>query len=262
MGRLSRVRKVLGLLILASGLNACAESGGGQTPAAAQSAPSRPGTMPAPGGMASMAKAHGPSDSLPAAAFRGMVEVVAKEIASAPAYQDNANAPTIALGDFHNGTALRLDRAMVLESVRAETILVSGGKVKFRDDAAYGAIVEERARQAATAAAVERSGWRPAAASHFEQRTSVDGRVAEARVILAGAVFQLHDRDASRADWGTTHHQFHFRLIDVRTGLVLWEKVVSVATEGAIVAPKDNVADEARDGRRRAGGGFTGRLAR
>jgi hypothetical protein len=214
-----------------------------------------------PSGAASMAKSHGPSDSLPAAAFRGLVEIVAKEIASAPAYQDSANAPTIALGDFHNGTALRIDRALVLESIRAETIQVSGGRVKFRDDAAYGAIVEERARQSAAAAAVERSGWRPTAASHYEQRTTVDGRVADARVILAGSVFQLHDRDALRPDWGTTHHQFHFRLIDVRTGLVLWEKVAAIATEGAIVAPKENAGDDARGGRR-ASGGFTGRLAR
>jgi len=62
---------------------------------------------------------HAPSDSLPINAFRSMIEAVAKEIASAPAYQDAGNAPMIALGDLHNATPLKVDRAMVLESIRA-----------------------------------------------------------------------------------------------------------------------------------------------
>jgi len=133
--------------------------------------------------------------------------------------------------------------------------------VRFRDDAAYGAIVEERAKQSATSAAVERSGWRPGGASHFEQKAAVDARVAEARVILSGSIFQLHDRDLLRADWGTTYHQFHFRLVEVRTGLILWEKVVGIATEGAIVAPRERAATKDEDDIR-AGRGFTSRLTR
>lgn len=245
-------------LILACGtLAACAEQ---PAPRAASPAPvmaqslQNNGPQPGHGRIE-----HAPSDSLPSHAFRGMIEAVAKEIASAPAYQDAANAPTIALGDFHNATPLKMDRTMALESLRAQTILASGGKVRFRDDAAYGAIVDERARQSAVSAAVERSGWRPAASSHFEQKVAVDARVAEARVLLSGSVFQLHDRDPQRADWGTTLHQFHFRLVEVRTGLILWEKVVGITTEGAIVATKDAPPPGES---RRSRPGFTTRMAR
>ncbi|MBM3554304.1 MAG: hypothetical protein FJX47_01965 [Alphaproteobacteria bacterium] len=206
----------------------------------------------------------GGSDSLSPVAFRNMIETVAKEIVSAPGFREGAEAPVIALGDYHNATALRIDRMMVLESVRAEVMRLSSGRIRFRDDAAYAAIIEERARQAVATAAAERSGSRRGdGASRYEQRAAVDGRVIEAAVILAGSAYQIVERDAAHPEWGTTYHQFHFRLVDVKTGAILWEKIVGHTSTGPVVdyvAERKPMLDAAAAGG--SSGGFTTKLVK
>ncbi|MBM3570016.1 MAG: hypothetical protein FJX46_14820 [Alphaproteobacteria bacterium] len=233
--------------------------------------------------MSAPAAAAAGIDVIPVATLRSVIDEVARELQGLPAFAVAERAPVVALGEFDNRSTARLDSRLVLESLRAATIQVSQARVRFRDESAYGYILDERARQSTVPVVGDRRGGVSALAAtgamdgrrmertlRYEQRAQLDGRMVEVGMFLSGALFQHQEREIARPNHGVTLWQFQFRLTDARSGVILWEKVLATRTEGPMADPPRErpVAGELPRGEAAAAsgmpapGGFLSRLAR
>ncbi len=209
-----------------------------------------------------------PADQLPVHMFRDIVDRTGKELAAIENIADEGRKAVIRLGPFHNQTSLALDSRMFLESIRAAAIKHSDARILFRDDRAYPAILDERARLAKPETGVAVFGRADAARADggadvsgararmdYSRSVGVDGQLAEATHILTGSLFQMQERADVKPTFGANYLQYHFRLVDQSNGVIVWHRAFQTKVLGRLADLPEPVAAVAGTG----SGGFVNR---
>lgn len=160
-----------------------------------------------------------PLDRLPVYMLTYIADVVGQDLAALKDLAGPGRRAVVALGPFDNRSTLPLDPRLVLETIRASAIDQSGGSLLFRDDRVYGDILEERKREAAKAKAGRRASGGARGRSGKEPARSM-----ETTHILTGSLFQMRDHSPDDKSRTLTYFQFHFRLVDRGSGVIVWHR--------------------------------------
>ena len=191
--------------------------------------------------------------------FRSVCDQLARDMVVQPFIGRAARPPVVTIRQIENKTDLDIDEAIFQQTVRAKLMEHSRSAVLFRDDVSYKDIVEERLRSSGgeiqitlTDSSVEsrsndrfretdyqrgslsrRGRGRQADTSRdderesqMEQSGSVSSRVAEADYFLRGIIYQLSEPDAGDPSQGMSYFQYQFRVVDARSGIIVWEKML------------------------------------
>jgi len=69
------------------------------------------------------------------------------------------------------------------------------------------------------------------------QEATVKSKVAAADYFLRGIIYQINERHAHRPEEGMSYFQYQFRVVDARSGIIVWEKMLSNKMEGSYSIP-------------------------
>ena len=186
------------------------------------------------------------ANTLTVATFRRVTSAAADALLGLQSLTDRDEAVVLGLGPFENRTELPFDGHLFLDSIRADVIRQAGASIYFRDDAVYGDILAERMkRNALPVDGVADGSFERRASDGADRRDDratytfadgreIDGRVAPVDFILTGTAYQLREPDLSRPQFGQNYFQFHFRLVDVRNGVIVWERVYASKLDGVL----------------------------
>ena len=204
-------------------------------------------------------------DNITVGQFRRVCDQLARNLVIQPFVTRAAQPPVITIRRLENKTRLDLDEQIFQETIRVKLMEHAQGAVLFRDDVSYRDVLEERMRQSSnevtmtvTDSLVETkvrdrtqdrefesgslsglSGTNERAANveeeretQFSQEGTVKSRVAQADYFLRGLVYQMREEDLGNPGSGTSYFQYQFRLVDARSGLIVWEKMLDSKMEG------------------------------
>lgn len=199
------------------------------------------------------------SDRITVRDFRSVCDVLARDLIVQPFITQADRPPVITVRRIQNKTDIDLDEEIFQETIRVKLMEHAGGAVLFRDDVSYKDIIEERLRSSGgeirvtltdntvesrandrfreseyTRGSLSRRGrGRQADLARdeeheidMEQSGSVSSRVARADYFLRGIVYQLNEPNAQSPEEGMSYFQYQFRVVDARSGIIVWEKML------------------------------------
>ncbi len=188
------------------------------------------------------------ADALAVHMFRDIADRAARELADIHNLAGPDRRAIIRLGPFDNNASLKMDPRLFLETVRARAIDHSEGRLLFRDDTVYADILDERGRLSKPATEIHLNGRHGRSRTpdgdlrndetrlNFRRSVGVDGQLAEASHILAGALYQIRERSVENPGFGTSYFQYHFRLVDQRNGVIIWQAMYDTKVLGKLGA--------------------------
>ena len=184
--------------------------------------------------------------------FEATCDKMARALILQPFIQSSPEPPIISIRPIENKTGLSMDLEIFQETIRVKLVKHSQGRVLFRDDKSRRDIIMERAQQqsevtvktidemiqekfaakpsqaqpsggfgGAGAAPTERQGG--LSASQIKGQTRTSGRLAEVDYFLRGLIFSAVEPDRNNPRVGFRYWQYQFRVVDARTGVVVWE---------------------------------------
>lgn len=210
------------------------------------------------------------ADTITVQQFRRVCDLMARDLVLQTFVARSPRPPVITIRKLQNKTDIEIDQQIFQETIRAKLIENARGSVLFRDDESYRDIIEERARQSSgdisvtltdsmvttrTADRVREHEFDGGALSgssgkgegtvnvehetkkEMTQSANVKSRVAAADYFLRGIIYQINERHANLPEEGMSYFQYQFRVTDVRSGLIVWEKMLSSKMEGIYQAP-------------------------
>ncbi len=194
------------------------------------------------------------SDRIAVDDFQRVCDALARDLTRQGFIRDASEPPVVTIRQLQNKTGQPIDDAIFQETIRVKLMQHASGAVLFRDDVSYQDILKERVRASdedvmvtLTDSTVDRhtvdrtkdygfesgslsggSGaggtYRTEERTRVEQRAKVSGGVAKADYFLRGIVFQMsEDPAAGRAG---SYFQYQFRVVDARSGIIVWEKML------------------------------------
>ncbi|MCP5070040.1 MAG: hypothetical protein GY946_26015 [bacterium] len=199
------------------------------------------------------------ADTVTVQDFRRVCDALARDLITQPFITRSGKPPVITIRKLANKTSLMIDEQIFQETIRVQLMEHARGAVLFRDDQSYRDIVQERLRQSSneievtlTDSVVSKStnqrgrdlefdrGSLSGQGQHasdsalqdaeqeleLEQSASVSGKVAQADYFLRGLIYQLREPDAQSPDGGMSYFQYQFRVVDARSGIIMWEKML------------------------------------
>jgi len=215
------------------------------------------------------------ADTITVQQFRWVCDIMARDLATQAFILRSPRPPVITIRRIQNKTGIKIDEQIFQETIRAKLIENCRGTVLFRDDESYADIIQEKARQGSDQVTVtltdsivhtktidrvrerEFDGGLLSSSygkaentgnteyeSKFEmsQTATVRSKVAPADYFLRGIIYQVNEPHANRPEEGMSYFQYQFRVVDARTGLIVWEKMVSTKMEGQYMAPSSGGA--------------------
>jgi hypothetical protein len=212
------------------------------------------------------------ADTITVAQFRYVCDAMARDLIRQPFIVRAARPPIMTIRKIQNKTGIYIDEKIYQETIRVELMQNAGGHVLFRDDASYKDIIQERARQSNEEVTVTltdsvldkkthdrvkdreyesgtlsgSTGTSEASANtedesnmDMTQTASVKSGIAAADYFLRGIIYQVDERDRTTQNSGMSYFQYQFRIVDARSGLIVWEKMLSSKMAGEyMLAPK------------------------
>jgi len=212
------------------------------------------------------------ADAITVKQFRRVCDVMARDLILQAFVTYSPDPPVIAIRKIKNKTERELDERIFQETIRVKLIENAKGAILFRDDESYHDIIEERARQSSgevsvtltdttvktdTIDRVKEREFDGGALSlsvgngegvvNIERKTeneitrnvTVESKVTAADYFLRGIIYQVNERHSNNPEEGTTYFQYQFRVTDARSGLIVWEKMVSSKMEGTYQVPSE-----------------------
>ncbi|MFZ7112979.1 MAG: hypothetical protein ACOWYE_14945 [Desulfatiglandales bacterium] len=217
------------------------------------------------------------ADTITVAQFRYVCDAMARDFIRQPFVVRAARPPVVTVRKIQNKTGQYIDEQIFQETIRVKLMENAGGLVLFRDDVSYKDIVQERVRQSneeltvtLTDTVLEKKTYDRVKDREYEsgslsgasgtsehtanveeesnmdmsQTASVKSGIAAADYFLRGIIYQVNERDMTEQNRGMSYFQYQFRVVDARSGLIVWEKMLSNKMAGEyMLAPKANAAD-------------------
>lgn len=193
--------------------------------------------------------------------FQTASDRMARSLIIQPFIQRAEYPPVITIRPVENKTGLDIDTEIFQETIRVNLMKNAGGSLLFRDDKSRQDIIMERANQNSQVSVktidelVEEkfsSQKSPNTAQGFggygttqqppvssEKSTTkmkrsarVSGQIADVDYFLRGIIFSTTETRQADHKRGMRYWQYQFRVVDARTGLVVWEDVYQSKSEG------------------------------
>ena len=216
------------------------------------------------------------SDRITVQDFRSVCDALARDMVIQPFVGRAGTPPVVTIRQLQNKTDLDVDEQIFQETIRAKLMEHSRGAILFRDDVSYNDIVEERLRSSGgdiqvtiTDSSVKsrtndrfresqyergslsgRGRGRQADVAQenerqvdMEQSGSVSSRVAQADYFLRGIIYQLNEPNALDTVEGMSYFQYQFRVVDARSGIIVWEKMLDSKRIGLYEPVQEPPAD-------------------
>ncbi len=212
------------------------------------------------------------ADTITVAQFRYVSDMMARDLVRQPFVVRAARPPIITVRKIQNKTGIYIDDQIFQETIRSKLMENSGGLLLFRDDVSYKDIIQERVRQSNEemtvtitdtmletktydrvreqefqSGSLSGAGGSGEATRNIEEESSMDmsqtasvkSKVAAADYCLRGIIFQVNERDMTKKNSGMSYFQYQFRIVDARSGLIVWEKMLSSKMVGEyMLAPQ------------------------
>ncbi|WP_022668973.1 hypothetical protein [Desulfospira joergensenii] len=205
------------------------------------------------------------ADRITVAQFRFVSDMMARDLVRQPFIVRAGSPPVVTIRKLQNKTGIYIDEQIFQETIRVKLMENSGGLILFRDDASYKDIIKERVRQSneelvvtltdtelgtKTRDRVSEREYEAGSLSggsgsgeltdNFEEESTMDmsqtasvkSKVAAADYFLRGIIYQVNEKDMTKANSGMSYFQYQFRVVDARSGLIVWEKMVSSKMAG------------------------------
>lgn len=221
------------------------------------------------------------SDIITVRQFRQVCDKLARSLVTQPFITRAPRPPVITIRPLENKTGVDVDESIFQETIRAKLMEHAGGAVLFRDDVSYKDVLQERLRQGneevtitatdSTITTRNRDDVRgielgggflsgsnvtqeninnveSESGVQIEHTGSVKARVADADYFLRGLVYQIKERDVNDPQRGMNYYQYQFRIVDARTGLIVWEKMLGSKLEGKYTELKEKDDDDDTSG--------------
>ncbi len=206
------------------------------------------------------------ADTITVQQFRRVCDVLARNLVIQSFVTHASRPPVVTVRKLENKSEIDIDESIFQETIRAKLIEYSRGLILFRDDASYRDIIVEKARQnsgeiqvSMTDSMVETRTVDRIREREFDggslsgsygkhegdknieqvhkvemmQEATVKSKVAAADYFLRGIIYQINERHANRPEEGMSYFQYQFRVVDARTGIIVWEKMLSSKMEGS-----------------------------
>ncbi len=210
------------------------------------------------------------ADTITVQQFRRVCDAMARDLVLQAFVTRAPHPPVITIRKLENKTDIKIDESIFQETIRVKLIENARGLVLFRDDASYRDIVLEKARQnsgeiqvSMTDSIVKTRTFDRVREREFDggslsgaygkheggtnieeeervemvQEATVKTKVAAADYFLRGIIYQINERHANRPEEGMSYFQYQFRVVDARTGIIVWEKMLNSKMEGTYAAP-------------------------
>jgi PBP1b-binding outer membrane lipoprotein LpoB len=211
------------------------------------------------------------ADTITVQQFRRVCDAMARDLVIQSFVTRAPHPPVITVRKLENKTNIKIDQSIFQETIRVKLIENARGLVLFRDDASYRDIVMEKARQNSGEIQVSMTDsivktrtvdrvherefdggslsgayGKNEGATNIEQEERVEmvqeatvrSKVAAADYFLRGIIYQINERHANRPEEGMSYFQYQFRVVDARTGIIVWEKMLNSKMEGTYAAPR------------------------
>ncbi|MCP5007532.1 MAG: hypothetical protein GY941_26885 [Planctomycetes bacterium] len=210
------------------------------------------------------------ADTITVGQFRKVCDMMARSMVVQPFVTQAQRPPVVTIRKIANKTNIKIDENIFQETIRVKLMENAGGALLFRDDESYQDIIRERTRQSSNKInvsvtnsivtsrghdrLVERqyeggslSGGssrneKAARAENDEMKMSQSGevksRVADADYFLRGVIYQVKEESINAKGSGMNYFQYQFRLVDARTGLLAWEKMLDSKMAGRYTIPR------------------------
>ena len=205
------------------------------------------------------------ADTITVSQFRFVSDMMARDLVRQPFIISASQPPVVTIRKIQNKTGIYIDEQIFQETIRAKLMENSGGLILFRDDVSYKDIIRERVRQSdeelivtltdneletKTYDRVQESEYESGSLSgasgtgevtrnveeestmDMSQTASVKSKVAAADYFLRGIIFQVNEQDMTKKGRGMSYFQYQFRVVDARSGLIVWEKMMSSKMAG------------------------------
>ena len=205
------------------------------------------------------------ADTITVQDFRRVCDALARDLILQPFIASAGRPPVVTIRSLQNKTDLELDLEIFQETVRVKLMQHARGTVLFRDDVSYRDIIEERLRQSdneiqitLTDTQVQKStvnrgreieyqrGSLSGRGKHtketglgeserevgLEQAGAVTSKVAAVDYFLRGLIYQVREPYAGDPKRGMSYFQYQFRVVDARSGIIVWEKLLDSKLEG------------------------------
>ena len=218
------------------------------------------------------------ADTVTVQDFRRVCDALARDLITQPFITRSGQPPVITIRKLTNKTSVMIDEQIFQETIRVKLMEHARGAVLFRDDGSYRDIVQERLRQSSnqievtlTDSVVSRDSSRRGRDLEFErgslsgqgqhskdtalqdaeqeieleQSASVSSKVAQADYFLRGLIYQLREPDARNPKKGMSYFQYQFRVVDTRSGIIVWEKMLDTKLIGSYTPVKARPAGSA-----------------
>lgn len=211
------------------------------------------------------------ADTVTVQDFRRVCDALARDLITQPFITRAGQPPVITIRKLTNKTSVMIDEQIFQETIRVKLMEHARGAVLFRDDVSYRDIVQERLRQSSseievtlTDSVVNRTSSRRGRDLEFqrgslsgqgqhsgdtalqdaeqelllEQSARVSSKVARADYFLRGLIYQLREPDARNPKKGMSYFQYQFRVVDARSGIIVWEKMLDTKLAGSYTPVK------------------------
>ena len=205
------------------------------------------------------------ADQITVAQFRSVCDMLARNLVVQPFVTRAAHPPVVTIRKLENKTSKDIDKSIFQETIRAKLMEYGGGTILFRDDTSYKDIIKERVRQGGgevtvtlTDSSTESSGYERTGEREFDagslsgdynsrelessgqEKSSMKMRqsgkaksgLADADYFLRGIIYQVKEANAHSPNKGMNYYQYQFRVVDARTGLIVWEKMLDSKMAG------------------------------
>ncbi|MDM8543723.1 hypothetical protein QUF90_21830 [Desulfococcaceae bacterium HSG9] len=213
------------------------------------------------------------SDTMTVLQFRKVCDQMARNMIIQPFVSQSPRPPVVTIRKLENKTGIEIDESIFQETIRVKLMEYAGGRVFFRDDASYKDILKERMQQSSnevnmtltdttvmtrenerfaerkfeggSLSGMSKGGGKEQNIREEQEVTisqtgKVKAKVAGADYFLRGIIYQLKEEDVNRRGQGMNYFQYQFRVVDARTGLIAWEKMLSSKMEGKYTLPEED----------------------
>lgn len=177
--------------------------------------------------------------------LRVTADLMARDLVQQSFLYSGQTTPIIAVKPIENKTTIDIDPDIFQKTIRVKLMERAGGRILFRDEISHAYTIEERLKQSgkvqmtSTTTRTRQTNTTRLGAplpttetsqtdTAFTEHGQAIKRVADTNYFLTGLIYSTTEVAQVGAAQGMRYFQFQFRLTDVQTNIIMWEKEYSV----------------------------------
>ncbi len=177
--------------------------------------------------------------------LRVTADLMARDMVIQAFLYSGDHTPIVAVKPIENKSNLTIDPDIFQKTIRVKLMEKSQGQILFRDEVSHAYTIEERLKQKGkvqmSATTTRTRQYNPTGIgaplpttvtsqtdSTYTEQGEASKRVADTDYFLTGLIYSTTEVEQAGAGQGMRYFQFQFRLTDVQTNIIMWEKEYTV----------------------------------